>query len=64
MSAEEFDGYRDGLGRATFVFGADRIVQFAWSAPSPEEQPDLQTFLEATNWPDDQCAIEEPDASA
>lgn len=47
--AEEFEGHRDVPRRATFVIDPDRIVQFAWSARSPDEQPDMAELREATN---------------
>jgi len=60
---EEFEGHRDVPGRATFVVGPGRVVQFAWSAHGPEDQPDLDALREATNCRDDRCAVEEPDES-
>lgn len=45
---EEFDGHRAVPGRATFVVGPEREVRFAWSARSPDEQPDLDALREAT----------------
>lgn len=62
--AEEFDGHRDVPRRATYVVDPDQIVQFAWAARSPEEQPDLEALRKATNCRDDQCTIQEPDESA
>ena len=61
--AEEFEGHRDVPERATFVVGPHRIVQYAWSARSPEEQPDLEALRKATNCRDNPCAIEEADES-
>ncbi|MFC6835488.1 redoxin domain-containing protein [Halomarina ordinaria] len=61
---EEFEGHHDVPGRAAFVVDPDRVVQFAWSATSPEEQPDLDALRKATNCRDDQCTVEEPDESA
>ena len=54
---EEFEGHRDVPSRATFVVDADRVVQFAWSARSPDEQPDLDGLRKATNCRNDECAI-------
>lgn len=62
--AEEFEGHRDVPGRATFVIDPDRTVQFAWSARSPEDQPDLDALRKATTRHDDHCTIEESDGSA
>jgi peroxiredoxin len=47
--AEEFEGHRDIPRRATFLIDSDRVVQFAWSAGSPDEQPDMDELREATN---------------
>ncbi|WP_435178795.1 redoxin domain-containing protein [Halorussus sp. AFM4] len=61
---EEFEGHRDVPGRATFVIDPDRIVQFAWSARSPEDQPDFDALRKATNCRGDQCTVKEQDGSA
>ncbi|MFB6309331.1 MAG: redoxin domain-containing protein [Haloarculaceae archaeon] len=58
---EEFEGHRDVPRRATFVVDPDRIVQFAWSARSPDEQPDLDALRKATNCRGDRCAVEDSD---
>lgn len=52
----EFEGHHDVPGRATFVVDPDRVVRFAWSADSPDEQPDLDALRAAT-------AYEEPSES-
>jgi peroxiredoxin len=62
--AEEFENHRDVPGRATYVIDPDRVVRFAWSATSPDEQPDLDALREATNVGDDERAIDESDGSA
>ena len=56
---EEFENHRDVPSRATFVVDPDRIVQFAWSARSPDEQPDLDALREATNIRDGARAVDE-----
>ncbi len=61
---EEFEGHRDVPKRATFVVDPDRVIQFAWAARGPEEQPDLDALQKATNCRDDECGIEEADESA
>jgi len=61
---EEFEGHRDVPGRATFVVGPERTVQYAWSARGPADQPDLDALRKATNCRDDRCHIEESDGSA
>ncbi|MFC6953641.1 redoxin domain-containing protein [Halorubellus litoreus] len=45
---DEFEGHSDVPGRATFVVGPNRTIQFAWSADGPEQQPDLDALREAT----------------
>lgn len=45
---DEFEGHRDVPARATFVVDADRMVRFAWTARSPDEQPDLDALRQAT----------------
>jgi peroxiredoxin len=62
--AEEFENHRDVPGRATYVIDPDRVVRFAWSASSPDEQPDLDALREATNVGDDERASDEPEGSA
>jgi peroxiredoxin len=61
---EEFENHRDVPSRATFVVDPDRIVQFAWSARSPDEQPDLDALREATNVRDGARAVDESGESA
>ena len=51
---EEFENHRDVPRRATFVVDADRVIQFAWSARSPAEQPDLGALRQATNCRNDE----------
>jgi len=46
---EEFEDHRDVPRRAAFVVDADRVIQLAWSARSPDEQPDLDALRKATN---------------
>lgn len=58
--AEEFEEHRDVPGRATFVVDPDRVVQFAWSASGPDEQPDLDALRKATNCRDGECVVDEP----
>jgi peroxiredoxin len=60
---DEFEAHRDVPSRATFVVDPDRIVQFAWSARSPDEQPDLEALQKATNCRGDLCAIDESEES-
>jgi len=60
---EEFENHRDVPRRATFVVDADRVIQFAWSARSPDEQPDLDGLRRATNCRNDECAIDESEES-
>jgi peroxiredoxin len=62
--AEEFEEHRDVPGRATYVIDPDHVVRFAWSATSPDEQPDLDALREATNVGDDERASDEPEGSA
>jgi len=52
--AEEFEGHRDVPSRATFVVDPDRVVQFAWAAGGPDEQPDLDAIRTATNARDEE----------
>jgi peroxiredoxin len=61
---EEFEGHRDLPGQATFVVDPDRTIQFAWSADSPEEQPDLDALQKATNCRDNECRLAESEESA
>jgi peroxiredoxin len=61
--AEEFDGHRGVPERAAFVVDPDRTVQFAWSASSPDDQPDFDALQSATNCRGDSCSIEEADDS-
>lgn len=56
---EEFEGHRDVPGRATFVVAPDHVVRFAWSARSPDEQPDLEALRKATNAHDQQRPSED-----
>ena len=58
--AAEFEGHTDVPERAIFVVCPHQIVQFAWSAESPEDQPDLEALRNATNCTDDRCSIDEP----
>ncbi|MEF8775305.1 MAG: peroxiredoxin [Haloarculaceae archaeon] len=62
--SDQFEGHRDVPGRATFVVDPDRVVQFAWAARSPAEQPDLEALRKATNCREDQCSVPEADESA
>lgn len=50
VSTEEFENHRDVPGRATFVIDSDRVARFAWSASSPDEQPDLDALRTATHY--------------
>ena len=61
--ADEFEEHRDVPSRATFVVDPNRVVQFSWSARSPDEQPDLKALQKATNCRDDLCAIDESEES-
>jgi peroxiredoxin len=63
VPTEELEGHRDVPSRATFVVDAERVIQFAWSARSPDEQPDLDALRKATNCRDDECTIDESDES-
>jgi len=56
--SEEFEGHRGIPERATFVVDPDRVVQFAWSADGPQDQPDMDDLRKATNCRDGQCEIE------
>jgi len=56
---EEFDNHREVPRRATFVVGSDRVVRYAWSARSPDEQPDLDALRKAAVRPDAEGAIDE-----
>lgn len=60
----EFEGHQNVPGRATFVVDPDRVVQFAWSASGPEDQPDLDAVRKATHCRDEQCTIPESDETA
>jgi peroxiredoxin len=62
--SEEFEDHHDVPGRATYVVDPDRAVRFAWSATSPDEQPDLDALREATTDGADERAIDESDGSA
>lgn len=50
----DFENHTDVPGRATYVIDPTHVVQFAWSARSPDEQPDLDALRAATTQPDDQ----------
>lgn len=62
--ADGFEGHRGVPESATFVIGPDRVVQFAWAADGPEDQPDLEALRKSTNCRDGQCAIEGAEESA
>ncbi|MFB6111737.1 MAG: redoxin domain-containing protein [Halobacteriaceae archaeon] len=57
--AEAFEGHRAVPGRATFVVGPERTVQFAWSAESPDEQPDMEALERATQRRDGEGTLED-----
>jgi peroxiredoxin len=60
---EEFENHREVPRRAAFVVGPGRAVRFAWSARSPDEQPDLDALRKSANCHEDQCTIDEPEES-
>jgi len=56
---EELENHRRVPRRATFVVDANRIIQFAWSARSPDEQPDLDALRKAAHRRDDEYPVGE-----
>jgi peroxiredoxin len=61
---ESFEGHRNVPRRATFAVDPDRVVQFAWAAEGPDDQPDMESLRRATACRGDECALEGPDGPA
>jgi peroxiredoxin len=60
---DDFEGHSDVPARAMFVVGPDDVVQFAWSAQSPDEQPALDALRAATNHRDGDATPADADES-
>ena len=59
-----FEGHREVPERATFVIGPDRIVQFAWSADGPDDQPDVEALRRAADGRRGEFSVEGADGPA